>query len=33
MKRIVSAVVRLWNGLRELGARTAVRPVPVPVRK
>jgi hypothetical protein len=33
MKRIVLAVLRLWNTLRALDERTALRPIPVPVRK
>jgi hypothetical protein len=30
---LLRAIVRLWNRLCELDARTAMRPVPVPVRK
>ena len=31
--KLVRAIVRFWNQLCELDARTALRPVPVPVRK
>ncbi len=33
MKRIVRAVLRFLDLLRDLDARTTLRPVPVPVRK
>jgi hypothetical protein len=33
MKRLLRTLARLLDALAELDARTALRPVPVPVRK
>jgi hypothetical protein len=30
---VLRAIVRLWNQLCDLDARTAMRPAPVPIRK